>query len=74
MLVVADTSLINYLVLLEHTALLPRLYTRVALPPAVIRELLDAEAPEAVHSWAADLPPWCEMRYPAFLSGRDALG
>ncbi len=32
MLVVADTSPINYLVLLEHTAVLPALYTRVFLP------------------------------------------
>jgi predicted nucleic acid-binding protein len=74
MLAVADTSPINYLVLLELTTLLPRLYTRVVLPPAVIRELLDTEAPEAVRSWAADLPPWCEIWYPAFLSGSEALG
>jgi predicted nucleic acid-binding protein len=32
MLVVADTSPINYLVLLEQTAVLPALYTRVVLP------------------------------------------
>jgi hypothetical protein len=40
MLVVADTSPINYLVLLEHEVLLPRLYTRILLPPAVIHERL----------------------------------
>jgi predicted nucleic acid-binding protein len=74
MLAVADTSPVNYLVLLEHTVLLPRLHTRVVLPAAVIRELLDTDAPEAVRSWATDLPPWCEMRDPAFLSGREALG
>jgi predicted nucleic acid-binding protein len=74
MLVVADTSPINYLVLLEHTALLPRLYTRVILPPAVIRELLDPEAPEVVRHWAAALPPWCEVRRPASLSESEALG
>jgi hypothetical protein len=65
MLVVADTSPINYLVLLEHTAVLPALYTRVLLPPAVVLELLDAEAPEVVRAWAADLPTWCEVRRPA---------
>ena len=42
MLVVADTSPINYLVLIEQTAVLPALYTRVLLPPAVVRELRDA--------------------------------
>jgi predicted nucleic acid-binding protein len=51
MLVVADTSPINYLVLLAHTALLPTLYTRVFLPPAVVTELQDPEAPEAVRTW-----------------------
>jgi predicted nucleic acid-binding protein len=73
MLVVADTSPINYLVLLEHTALLPALYTRVFLPPAVVTELQDLEAPEAVRAWVVDLPPWCEIRRPAPLAGTEAL-
>jgi predicted nucleic acid-binding protein len=73
MLVVADTSPINYLVLLEHEALLPRLYTRILLPPAVIDELLDPEAPETVRRWAAHLPLWCEVRRPAALSPGEAL-
>jgi predicted nucleic acid-binding protein len=73
MLVVADTSPINYLVLLEHTAVLPALYTRVFLPPAVMLELRDAEAPEAVRAWAADLPTWCEVRRPAPLVDAETL-
>jgi len=73
MLVVADTSPINYLVLLEHTALLPALYTRVILPPAVVLELRDAEAPTAVRAWIADLPGWCEMRRPASDVDTEAL-
>ena len=74
MLVVADTSPINYLVLLEYTALLPTLYTRVLLPPAVVTELQDPEAPEAVRAWVADLPPWCEIRRSASRIGTEALG
>jgi hypothetical protein len=69
MLVVADTSPINYLVLLEQTAVLPALYTRVLLPPAVVRELRDAEAPEPVWAWTADLPMWCAVRRPKGRSG-----
>lgn len=65
MLIVADTSPVNYLVLLEQTALLPALYTRVFLPPAVVLELRDPEAPEAVQAWAASLPSWCEVKRPA---------
>jgi predicted nucleic acid-binding protein len=73
MLVVADTSPINYLVLLAHTALLPTLYTRVFLPPAVVTELQDPEAPEAVRTWVTDLPLWCEIRRPASLAGTGVL-
>src|SRR5712691_1672340 len=73
MLVVANTSPINYLVLLEQTALLPTLYTRVFLPPAVVTELQDLEAPAAVRAWAADLPLWCEIRRPAPQAGTEAL-
>ena len=71
MLVVADTSPINYLVLLEHEVLLPRLYTRILLPAAVIHELLDPEAPATVRRWAAHLPPWCEVKRPTLSPGEE---
>jgi hypothetical protein len=73
MLGVADTSPINYLVLIEQTAVLPTLYARVLLPPTVVRELHDAEAPEAVRAWAAHLPTWCEVRPPTSLVGAETL-
>jgi len=73
MLVVADTSPINYLVLLEHTAVLPALYARVFLPPAVVTELQDLEAPEEVRTWVANLPAWCEVRLPAPLIETETL-
>ena len=73
MLVVADTSPINYLVLLEHTAVLPVLYTRVFLPPAVVTELQDLEAPEEVRAWTANLPAWCEVRRPTPLGEAETL-
>jgi len=73
MLVVADTSPINYLVLLAQTGVLPALYTRVLLPPAVVTELQDLEAPEEVRSWAANLPAWCEVRRPALLGEAETL-
>jgi predicted nucleic acid-binding protein len=73
MLVVPDTSPINYLVLLEQTAVLPALYTRVLLPPTVVRELRDAEASEPVRAWTADLPTRCEIRHPAAQVETEAL-
>lgn len=59
--IVADTTPINYLVLIEAIALLPRLYGRVLIPPAVHTELSDPLAPEAVRAWATELPHWLEI-------------
>ena len=73
MLVVADTSPINYLVLLAQTGVLPALYTRVLLPPAVVTELQDLEAPEEVRAWVTALPTWCEVRRPAPLGETETL-
>lgn len=67
MLVVADTSPLSYLILLEQIAVLPVLYTRVFLPPAVVTELQDLEALEEVRAWTANLPAWCAVRRPALL-------
>jgi predicted nucleic acid-binding protein len=65
MLVVADTSPINYLMLLGQTAVLPALYACMLRPPAVVRELRDAEASEAVRAQTANLPTGCKVRGPA---------
>lgn len=64
MLVVADTSPINYLILIQHELLLPTLYTQVIIPPAVLRELEDPETPGAVRTWVAHRPAWFEVRTP----------
>jgi len=39
MLVVADTSPLNYLILIDLIDLLPRLYGEIAVPQAVMHEL-----------------------------------
>ena len=61
MLVVADTSPINYLILIQHEPLLPTLYTQVIIPTAVLRELQDPETPESVRTWVAHPPAWFEV-------------
>jgi predicted nucleic acid-binding protein len=58
MIVVADTSPICYLILTGEIDLLPKLFTQVLAPQAVIAELLHEDASEAVRSWASDLPSW----------------
>jgi hypothetical protein len=42
--VVADTSPINYLVLIGQIEILPRLYSTVLVPPEVVAELADSGA------------------------------
>jgi predicted nucleic acid-binding protein len=45
MVIVADTSPVNYLVLIDKIGILPLLYTRVLIPPAVFDELTHPAAP-----------------------------
>ena len=61
MLVIADTSPLNYLVWIDQVELLPKLYDRVLIPSAVRRELLAREAPAAVQHWVQNLPVWAEI-------------
>ena len=60
-LVIADTGPINYLILIGHIDLLPRLFERVVLPAAVHAELCNSLAPPAVQRWIADCPAWLEI-------------
>jgi len=61
-IVVADTSPINYLVLMEHIEVLPHFYGTVAIPPSVWEELQDIHTPPVVRIWVANCPPWLEVR------------
>jgi hypothetical protein len=45
MIVVADTSPLNYLVLLGHIEILEKIYAEVVVPQSVLDELRDSEAP-----------------------------
>lgn len=63
-LVVADTSPLNYLLLIGCIDVLPRLFDRVAIPPAVHRELQHPDTPETVRRWAASPPQWIEIHAP----------
>lgn len=60
--VVADTSPLNYLVLLGVVDIVPRLYQRVIVPQQVLEELSDPGAPPEVAAWVAGPPDWLEIR------------
>jgi predicted nucleic acid-binding protein len=56
--VVADTTPLHYLVLIQAIDLLPQLFAAVHVPEEVRAELLDAGAQLSVREWAAALPAW----------------
>jgi predicted nucleic acid-binding protein len=62
MIVVADTSPINYLIQIGEIELLSNLYERVMIPPAVLEELTHSGAPAAVRIWMVGHPAWMEVR------------
>jgi predicted nucleic acid-binding protein len=64
MVVVADTSPINYLILIAQIELLKQLYTRILIPPAVVAELKHPIAPKPVRDWADNAPEWVEVLSP----------
>jgi predicted nucleic acid-binding protein len=61
MIVVADASPLNYLVLIDQIGLLPALYQQVLIPEAVLAELRRPRAPQSVSLWIASPPPWLEV-------------
>lgn len=64
MIVVADSSPLRYLILIEQANLLPVLYGSILLPPEVVGELTRNETPHAVRNWIETLPAWVDVRTP----------
>jgi predicted nucleic acid-binding protein len=61
MIVVADTSPLNYLIRLGHPDVLREIYGRVLVPRAVLMEMQHPEAPPEVSAWATTPPAWLEI-------------
>ena len=64
MLVVADTSPLRYLVVIQAIEILPLLYEQVVVPQAVLAELQHPRSPREVRAWLATPPAWVEVRHP----------
>src|SRR5271168_2125435 len=62
MIVVADTSPLNYLLQINCESALPALYKRIIIPSAVLTELAHPDAPTVVSNWLSRLPEWIEVR------------
>jgi predicted nucleic acid-binding protein len=62
MIVVADTSPLNYLLLIDEIDLLPAIFGQVLLPHAVFQELQHPKTSPRVRQWVAQPPAWLEVR------------
>jgi len=65
MIVVADTTPVNYLILIGEIDVLPKLYGRVVIPHAVQEEWIRSRAPASVRAWIEQPPRWLEILSPA---------
>ena len=63
MIVVADTSPLNYLIRLGLPEILLEIYGRVLVPTAVLAEMQHPEAPDEVRAWALAPPAWLEEKH-----------
>ena len=64
MLVIANTSPLHYLVLIDHSDVLPILFERVLIPPAVAEELQQPRTPVPVRAWIISPPAWLAVHAP----------
>ena len=63
--VVADTSPLNYLIQINCDHILPTLYERVLVPSAVVEELSHPRAVAAVSAWLTRVPSWLVVEHVA---------
>jgi len=62
MIVVSDTSPLNYLILIDLHDILPKLFDRILIPAAVHHELKSADAPDPIKRFLVEAPGWLEVR------------
>ncbi|MFN6486217.1 MULTISPECIES: DUF3368 domain-containing protein [unclassified Nostoc] len=62
MIIVSNTSPINYLILIGQINLLPELFQQIIIPQAVYTELSDKLAPLPVQAWIAAPPSWLKIQ------------
>jgi len=64
MIVVSDTTPLNYLLLIGAVDVLPRLFAEVYAPPTVLRELSHTRTPAIVQTWVMSPPSWLRVVEP----------
>jgi predicted nucleic acid-binding protein len=74
MIVVSDTTPLNYLILVDAADVLPNLFGQVYAPSAVLKELSHARSPELVRTWAGGPPAWLIVQDPTHVDPSLKLG
>jgi predicted nucleic acid-binding protein len=64
LIVISDTSPLNYLVLIKAIDILPVLFEEVHVPTQVLVELAHSKAPQTVRQWASAPPEWVRVSTP----------
>jgi predicted nucleic acid-binding protein len=62
MIIVSDTSPLNYLILTDYQDVLPTLFGQIIIPQAVLNELQHAKTPQKIKHWIITKPDWLEVR------------
>ena len=62
MIVISDTSPINYLILIDVFEILEKLFGRIVIPEAVFTELQHPKTPQPVKDLIANAPSWLEVK------------
>ncbi len=74
MIVISDTSPINYLVLIGEIDLLTKLYGEVIVPPIVFNELTADGSPIEVKNWLKNKPAWLFVKTTEFEPSKKIFG
>jgi predicted nucleic acid-binding protein len=74
MIVVSDTTPLNYLILTQSIHVLPSIFGQVYAPSAVVRELSHPRSPEVVRMWAGSPPEWLIVQDPTQIDSSLQLG
>jgi predicted nucleic acid-binding protein len=72
--VVADTTPLNYLILIGQAGVLRELFGEVVIPDAVLSELRHPKAPAAVANWLLNPPDWLTVENVARVDQSIQLG
>jgi predicted nucleic acid-binding protein len=62
MIVISDTSPINYLILIGEIDILEKLFRRIVVPQAVFNELQHTKTPQRVKDWIENAPSWLQVK------------